>query len=610
MPNPTNPSEITREVLRLFAARRLQPTPDNFRALYHEIAGTDNEGDRFPTRYIRAVAERLPRDTAEQNRLARQLDQALVEDDVETAEQSLFAQLDSLKKDEVPAWNTLIGKLLRQWEGRQLGWTTARKRESLERVLTSNDAATLYTRLQGLVRAWNQAPSDPEASTHNNDAAADEATPAGSISLDTKTQQPAGGQVTFVAPGDAGDVIASLREILLLAFETVIPATLADEPELKREAAALAASVKSAASADQLRTIGKQLRKFAYRLERSAGDTAEVRAGLLNLLRLLLENIEEIVIDDDWLHGQIEVLRDIVNKPANVRLIDDAERRLKEVIYKQSQLKHNLVNAQNHLRKMLAGFVDQLASFSERTSTYHDQIAANASKIAAARDITEIEPLLNEVMRDTRIIQEEARRSRDELHAARDQARLAEQQIAQLQHDLDEASRLMRHDQLTGVLNRRGLEDTFEKEAARAIRRDCPLCIGLLDIDNFKRLNDTFGHQTGDDALVHLANIIRENLRPTDSVSRIGGEEFVILYPDSDLEQSTAALIRLQRELTRNFFLADERKVLITFSAGVSPWAAGEPLDAVIKRADAAMYEAKQTGKNKVITRPIPATPG
>lgn len=608
MPNPTNPSEITREVLRLFAARRLQPTPDNFRALYHEIAGTDNEGDRFPSRYIRAVAERLPRDTAELNRLARQLDQALVEDDVETAEQALFAQLDHLKKDAAPAWNTLIGKLLREWESRQLGWTTARKRESLERVLTSSDAATLYTRLQGLVRAWNQAPTDPEAPPQND--AAEESAPTSPPFTSTDTQQRGGAQVTFIAPGDGGEVIANLRELLLLAFETVIPATLADEPELLSEAATLATAVKSAATSEQLRTIGTQLRKFAYRLERTTGDTAEVRAGLHNLLRLLLENIEEIVIDDDWLHGQIEVLRDIVNKPANVRLIDDAERRLKEVIYKQSQLKHNLVQAQNHLREMLAGFVDQLASFSERTSSYHDQIAANASKIAAARDITEIEPLLNEVMRDTRIIQEEARRSRDELHAARDQARLAEQQIAKLQHDLDEASRLMRHDQLTGVLNRRGLEDTFEKEAARAIRRDCPLCIGLLDIDNFKRLNDTFGHQTGDDALVHLANIIRENLRPTDSVSRIGGEEFVILYPDSDLAQSSAALVRLQRELTRKYFLADERKVLITFSAGVSPWATGEPLDAVIKRADDAMYEAKQTGKNKVVTRPTAATPG
>ncbi len=624
MAGPGTPSEIAREVLRLFATRRLAPTPDNFRTLYHEVAGTEVPAKPIPTKLLRAIAERLPRDTGERQRLAKQFEQAIATEPADQAaiDDTLFAWLDTFGQDEPPAWNTLIGNLLRQWEARQLGWTTARKRESLDRVLTANDPTTLHGRLQGLVKAWSQAPSDPEAppsaeaTAHGLDHAAisDIGGSSGTPSSPSFTTTPATAinsprqaaqtpAVRIVAPGESEDIIANLRELLLLTLDTVVPAFLAEHRDLIREAESLAESVKAATETNQLQTLGKQLRKYAYRLELIAGEDAEIRAGLLKLLRLLLENIDEIVIDDRWLQGQIEVLRDIVDKPANVRLIDDAERRLKEVIFKQSQLKHNLEQAQRNLRALLAGFVDQLASFTESTSSYHDKIATNAARIVKANSIDEIGDLLDEVMRDTRVIQEEARRSRDDLQVARGRAEAAEQKIAQLQHELEETSRLMRHDQLTGALNRRGLEEVFEKESARALRHQVGLCIALLDIDNFKRLNDTYGHDAGDDALIHLTRIIRENLRPNDTVARIGGEEFIILYPESDLPQATAALVRLQRELTKNFFLAEDSKILITFSAGASLWHPGEPMDDVIKRADQAMYEAKQTGKNKVVAR-------
>lgn len=603
MPAPTHPSDIAREVLRLFAARRIPPTPDNFRTLYHEVAGTAD--DSLPLPFVRTLAAWLPRDSAERTRLARRLDEALADEDHRATEQALFAYLAHLQHEEPPAWNTLIGQLLRQWEARQLGWTTARKRESLERVLGANDPRTLYSRLQALVSAWRQTPLDPEAPSNAEHAPRDAGAgspapePAGSTADATRNGHSA--EIRAALAGDAQDIIDALRELLLTALDTVMPAFLGEHPELADEAIGFAAAVRTAPDADALRVIARQLRKFAYRLEMIAGDTAEVRAGLLNLLRLLLQNIDDLVIDSTWLHGQVEVLRDIVDAPVNVRRIDDAERRLKDLIFKQSQLKHSLVQSQHDLRQLLAGFVDQLARFTESTGTFHDRIVANAARIAAARDIGEIGSALDEVIHDTRAIQEEAMRSRDELRASRERAERAEQKIAELQRELDEASRLMRHDQLTGVLNRRGIEEIFGKESARTQRCGRPLCVALLDIDNFKRLNDTFGHNAGDGALIHLADVIRRNLGPNDTVARLGGEEFIILYPDCDLDEAAAALTRLQRELTREYFLADERKLLITFSAGVTLWQPGEAVEAVIARADDAMYEAKRTGRNKVV---------
>ena len=110
------------------------------------------------------------------------------------------------------------------------------------------------------------------------------------------------------------------------------------------------------------------------------------------------------------------------------------------------------------------------------------------------------------------------------------------------------------------------------------------------------------GHDAGDEALIHLASICRQTLRPQDTVARYGGEEFIILLPDTSLDDAVVALTRLQRELTKKFFLHANEKVLITFSAGVTQMLATDNQTSVIKRADGAMYQAKQTGKNRVVS--------
>ena len=125
--------------------------------------------------------------------------------------------------------------------------------------------------------------------------------------------------------------------------------------------------------------------------------------------------------------------------------------------------------------------------------------------------------------------------------------------------------------------------------------------VGLLDIDNFKKLNDQFGHAVGDAALVHLAQVTRDAIRPQDTLARYGGEEFVVLLPNTPLDDAVSAMVRVQRELTRRFFLNNNEKLLVTFSCGVAELNQEEmPYDA-LKRADEAMYLAKRAGKNRVV---------
>src|SRR6185369_5610070 len=176
-----------------------------------------------------------------------------------------------------------------------------------------------------------------------------------------------------------------------------------------------------------------------------------------------------------------------------------------------------------------------------------------------------------------------------------------EAELVQLHLELDSASALARHDPLTDALNRKGLDEALAREIASMRRKESQLSFSLLDIDNFKKLNDRLGHEAGDNALVHLANVARDSMRPTDTPARYGGEEFVILMPDTPMESGIEAMTRLQRELTRAFFLSGKEKVLITFSAGVAQLDADESGADAIRRADRAMYLAKRAGKNRVM---------
>ena len=354
-------------------------------------------------------------------------------------------------------------------------------------------------------------------------------------------------------------------------------------------------------SGGDILALKSMLLSYSDRVSFIAEDQAEIKKALLKLLHMVFENIADLSLDEQWLKGQMDALMEASSPPLTLRRLDDVERRLKDVIFKQKDAKEHAMQAQNEMRDMLAAFIDRLSDMAKSTGSFHEKLEENARQIEQAKTLVEIAPVLKDVISAIRNMASQSKTSGEELHVMRNRAIQTDAELAKLHRELDRVSTQARHDPLTGALNRKGLEEAVEREISSVRRKDTPLCMSLLDIDNFKKLNDSMGHATGDIALAHLARVARECMRPQDTLARYGGEEFVILLPDTPLDKGIEAMTRLQRELTKNFFLAGTEKILITFSAGVAQLAPDETGGDAIKRADKAMYLAKRAGKNRVV---------
>ena len=395
-------------------------------------------------------------------------------------------------------------------------------------------------------------------------------------------------------------LVRELCEQLARTVECCLPALGEDDTTIGPAAWALIKACRS--ESESLANVTAKLATFNHRLALAAEDQTEIRKSLLSLLQLVFENIGELSLDDRWLRGQIEALMKASEAPMSLRRLDDLRRRLKEVIHKQSSLKTKSIEAQEEMKRLLAAFMERLSAAAEISGEHHRQMEACAKKIESASSIAEIAPAIQDALSATRWMSSESARNRDELSAMKVKAEEAAAEVAQLRKALDMASASARNDLLTGALNRKGLEEALEREVARAARQNSALSIAFLDIDDFKSINDTHGHSLGDDALSHLAQVARESMRPQDTLARFGGEEFVILMPDTCLEEGVQTIVRLQRALTQRFFAAGDTRLFITFSAGVAELGKDEPPMEAIQRADRGMYQAKRAGKNKVVS--------
>ncbi|MCW8826600.1 MAG: diguanylate cyclase, partial [Gammaproteobacteria bacterium] len=157
-------------------------------------------------------------------------------------------------------------------------------------------------------------------------------------------------------------------------------------------------------------------------------------------------------------------------------------------------------------------------------------------------------------------------------------------------------------DPLTGINNRLAYNERIESEFARWQRYQTPLTMTVWDIDKFKSVNDNYGHQAGDRVLTVVAKLLSRQIRETDFVARFGGEEFVLLMPETPLEQAQKVADNLRRSIEQCEFHFKEQRVPITISCGLAQFSKGDKVEAVFNRADKALYQAKHAGRNRCLT--------
>ncbi len=596
------PLELARQTLIKLSKNQSPPTPENYRRVYEEISGikSTNHAALLNTSLEKVLQEKS-KSNPQYSTAAKKI-AALIE---KQDSPNLEAQLRTLLPDDAIIdnginWGTLLRYLLKQLDTNHSGLTLSRKKDGLNQVIVhfGNNSIQLGQKIQALITSWGDGQSGIEiAATEQAELSGATATHT-AIPVDT----PLPSTANHTNDCEKEKLIATAwRDMLIRTINLIVVPQFVEIPSAISRIQALVKRAEAAKTIAEVDKLNEALKSTLLRAEMQNDSQQRMQEALIQILRLLVSSMGELTIEDKWLHGQLAIVQEIISKPLNIDAVYNAESSLKELIFKQSNIKPGLLAAKETLRSMVSTFVSRLADITASTGSYQTKIQIYHDQINATEDISELSNILENLVGDISAMNEDAKQNHEALQETQKKVEVAEKQIHELTVKLDYISEVAHEDFLTGALNRRGMDEALAREFERADRHNTALSLAMLDIDHFKKINDTLGHSTGDKALAHLAKVVKSILRSTDVLARYGGEEFVILLPGSKQEDAVTVVSGLQRELTKNFFLHNNERVLITFSAGVAERMLGEDVDSVLPRADAALYLAKQSGRNRVI---------
>lgn len=284
---------------------------------------------------------------------------------------------------------------------------------------------------------------------------------------------------------------------------------------------------------------------------------------------------------------------------ANKRSFDAAlNRELHDRFFGSENEANNIRQISSQIESTLGDVLERMGEVGADTDRYGSVLAEVSNEIDGA-DSSGIQKIVAKLVAETQ-------RMADQNDSLKGRLESSSLEINQLREDLANVRQESLTDALTGIANRKMFDNTLHECATGALQNGEPLSLMLLDIDHFKKFNDTFGHQLGDKVLQLVAHTMTQCVKGRDLPARYGGEEFAVILPRTNLEDATtlADQVRLsvaQRKIVRKSTGQDLGT--ITMSIGVSAYVPGEDLQDLVKRADEALYAAKNAGRNKVMTQ-------
>lgn len=353
-----------------------------------------------------------------------------------------------------------------------------------------------------------------------------------------------------------------------------------------------------------------------FALELPAADLPVIRAHLIRLLDCA--EIPESFLEEA---EQIKTRLQAETDAQSLGLILD------DIVYLLLAIKKNLDQEQVEMAEFLSKLTEQLAELAIKATgvntatenatkkrnlldqTVSDEMADLQNKSATA---TQLEPLkqliysrLASISQQIQAHNQQEKIEREalqlDLKAMAQKMRELESESVELQSKLDVAQHKATRDPLTHLPNRLAFEDRLSDEMARWRRHGLPLSMVIWDIDFFKKINDSYGHKSGDKALIVIAQLLAKQCRQTDFVARVGGEEFVMLLPETDAPTALDVANKLREAVGKASFRAAGDKVSITLSCGISQMLETDSKESIFERADKALYIAKQNGRNQCV---------
>lgn len=232
---------------------------------------------------------------------------------------------------------------------------------------------------------------------------------------------------------------------------------------------------------------------------------------------------------------------------------------------------------------------NQAASFNQSLEKYGEQLKSGVASVSLEKIVRGLTSDTNTMQQSVSVLKEQLEESQDE--------------VGNLRHELERVRTEAVTDPLTGLVNRNGLANAFESALKNATASSYNLCLLMIDIDHFKKLNDSYGHLLGDKVIKFIADLIKQRVKGKDTAARFGGEEFIVLLPDTPIDgaYTVAEDIRQSIEKSRIKRSSDSQPIgEVTVSIGVAQYYEGESIDEFTNRADSALYKSKNNGRNRV----------
>jgi len=338
-------------------------------------------------------------------------------------------------------------------------------------------------------------------------------------------------------------------------------------------------------------------------------NTDEKRQFYLLAVRALLVFIKDFSldlkeIDSEEFKKKIDDLAENFISEEKTKKVQSAfDKHKKNIITHIKNQKKYLKDREDEFKEIIDLLTKAMAVVDHDNQVYNEKIYKQSEKLEKITLLDDIKKIKNELIIEVENIRKTVREK--ELHDS-DKLEKLSRKVNYLNVELEKAKEESIKDGLTGIFNRKAFDMYIKKIVERNTVTKAPFSILLLDIDDFKKINDNFGHQTGDRVLVAMAQKCRGFIRSDDFLARYGGEEFVVVLPGASLRNAVKKGKLICKEIAKARYALEESKentiISITVSIGASVHKKGDTVETIIERADKALYVAKQAGKNRIVS--------